>query len=179
MEMSATSLILLMVLAAAPVTNHVKAQDWILYRNWAAGLSFRHPPSLRVRERDPLKFGLPDAELIVDLIGDTKANPGTTVLRFIVNRGEATPQTISQRSKLLRATSKSLSSMPLDGHQALVSVFCGRAACHWSVEVLQPRECTILTLLNDPIEDQAAPPHDGTFPLLSIIETLHFESPKK
>jgi len=177
--MSATSLSLLIILAAAPANAHVDTQGWILYRNTATGISFRHPPSLRVHERDPQEFHLPDAELIVDLVGDTKANPGTVVLRFIVNRGEAPPRTVSQRSKFLRATSKSLSYMPLDGHQALVCIDCGRAACHWSVEVLQPRECTILTLLNDPVEDEVPPPHDGIFPLLSIIQTLHFELPKK
>ncbi len=174
--MIAKSFALLVTLAAGAADGPVGTHDWILYRNTATGISFRHPRSLRVHERDPREFGLRDAELIVELVGDTKLNPGAIVLRFIVNRGQATPETIVQRSKSLRGWCKSVSLMRLDGHQALVCVWCGRAACHWTVEVLQARQCTILSLLGGADSDEAAPPpHDGIFPLLSIIQTLHFE----
>jgi len=178
--MIARSLALLMIVSAGTVRNHVSTQDWILYRNAATRISFRYPPSLRIHERNVQEFGLQDAELIADLVGDTKLDPGTVVLRFIVNRGVATSQTVAARSQFLRSGCKSVSSMPLDGHQTLVCVSCGRAACHWTVEVLEPRECTILTLLAGDDTDQALPPpHDGIFPLLSIIKTVHFESPRR
>jgi hypothetical protein len=126
------------------------------------------------------EFGSPDAELIVDLVGDTAMNPGTVVLRFIVNRGVATPQTVAERSRIIREGCQSTTTMLLDGHQALVCVYSGRAATHWKAEVLYPRECTILTLLAGADSDEASPPpHDGTFPLLSIIKTLHFEPAAK
>jgi hypothetical protein len=65
--------------------------------------------------------------------------------------------------------------MMIDGHEAVVCVSQGGAATGWSVETLEPRECTILTLLGGADADQAVPPpHDGEFPLLSIIRTVHF-----
>ncbi|MGB9456184.1 MAG: hypothetical protein WCB12_09085 [Bryobacteraceae bacterium] len=174
--MIATTLILMVACAATAADSRVATDGWALYRSAATGLSFRHPPSLRVHERDPQEFGLQDAELIVDLIRDTKLNPGTVVLRFIVNRGGATPQTVSQRLKSLRMSCRSLSFVFVNGNRTPVCVSCGRAACHWTVDVLQPRECTILTLLAGSDADQAQPPpHDGILPLLSIIETVHFE----
>jgi hypothetical protein len=74
---------------------------------------------------------------------------------------------------------ESLTTMHLDGHEALVSVGCGRAACGWAVNILQPRDCGIFTMITEPIEDTLSPPHDGTFPLLSIIETVHLERGSK
>jgi hypothetical protein len=169
-----------MTLPAATGGNPVSTQNWIFYHNTATGISFRYPPSLRIQERNVQEFGLPDAELIVDLVGDTAMNPGTVVLRFIVNRGVATPQTVAERSRIIRKGCQSTTTMLLDGHQALVCVYSGRAATHWKVEVLYPRECTILTLLAGADSDEASPPpHDGTFPLLSIIKTLHFEPAEK
>ena len=177
----ATSFALLMALVAAAATGQVAVPAWILYRNAATGLSFRHPAALRVHERDPQELGLQEhAALVVDLVGDTKTNPGTVVLRFIVGRGELTEAAAQTRLESFRTGCKSLSYVPIDGHQAPVCVSCGRAACHWAVRVLQPRECTILTLLAGADADEAEPPpHDGVFPLRSIIETLHFEIPKK
>jgi len=177
--MIARFLTLVMALAAGAAGDHVSTQNWILYHNVAAGISFRYPPSLRIHERDVKEFGLPDAELIVDLVGDTSINPRTVVLRFIVSRGVATRQTAAERSRINRKGCQSTTTMLLDGHQALVCVYSGRAAIHWEVEVLYPRECTILTLLAGADSDAASPPpHDGAFPLLSIIKTLHFDPAK-
>ena len=73
-----------------------------------------------------------------------------------------------------------LTPMQLDGHEVLVEVSCGRGACHWYVNLLQPRECTILSLLTGTDSDEALPPpHDGLFPLLSIIRTVHFDTSAK
>jgi hypothetical protein len=180
--MIARFLTVVMALTAGTVGNHVSTQNWILYHNVATGISFRYPPSLRIHERNVQEFGLPDAELIVDLVGETEMNPGTVVLRFIVNRGVATPQTVAERSRIIRKGCQSTTTMLLDGHRALVCVSTvGRAALpRWSVAVLYPRECTILSLLAGADADEAnPPPHDGTFPLLSIVKTLHFELPKK
>ena len=163
--------------------------EWVPYHNAATGLSFRYPASLRIRERDPRPFGLPDAEEITELLGDTKLNPGTVVLRFIVNRGETTPETATVKARAVREryasdtdSRESLTAMQLDGHEALVSVGCGARgpACHWGVNILQPRECLILSLLTGAdFEEALPPPHDGLFPLLSIIRTVHFHTSAK
>jgi hypothetical protein len=178
--MIASFLTLVMALTAGAAGDHVSTQKWILYHHVPTGISFRYPPQLRIHERNVKEFGLPDAELIVDLVGDTEMNPGTVVLRFIVNRGVATPQTVAERSRIIREGCQSTTAMLLDGHQALVCVYSGRAATHWKVEVLYPRECTILTLLAGADSDEASPPlRDGVFPLLSIIKTLHFGPTEK
>src|SRR5947208_15894960 len=100
--------------------------EWVPYHNSATGLSFRYPASLRIRERDPRSFGLPDAEEVTELVGDTKLNPGTVVLRFIVNRGETTPETAAAKARAVREryarpdtdSRESLTTMQLDGHEA-------------------------------------------------------------
>jgi hypothetical protein len=169
--------------AAIPaVTETAASTDWVAYHDARTGLSFRYPSSLRVHERDPREFGLPDAEVIVDLLGDTTVNPDTIVLRFIVNRGETTPEMAAAKSRSIRERlssekdpRESVTFMQLDGHEALVGVGCGRAACRWAVNILQPRECTILSLLAGADSEEALPPpHDGLFPLLTIIQSVHF-----
>jgi hypothetical protein len=166
-----------------PASGTASAADWMTYQSAATGLSFRYPPALRIRERDPESFGLPDVEEITELRGDTKLNPDTVVLRFFVKRGTTTPEAAAAQARAERErharpdadSRESVTTMELDGHDALVSVGCGRAACHWGVSILQPRVCMILTLIPEPIEDSLSPPHDGTFPLLSIIKTVHVE----
>jgi hypothetical protein len=70
--------------------------------------------------------------------------------------------------------------MMIDGHDALVCFSQGSAATNWSVDILEPRECTIVTLLGGADSGQAAPPpHDGEFPLLSIIRTVRFTAPSQ
>src|SRR5437773_4926544 len=36
--------------------------EWVPYHNSATGLSFRYPASLRIRERDPRPFRVPEGE---------------------------------------------------------------------------------------------------------------------
>ena len=173
----------------APASSEASPTEWVPYHNSATGLAFRYPPPLRIRERDPRSFGLPDAEEITELVGDTHLNPGTIVLRFIVKRGETTPEMAAAKARATRERyardtdhRESLSTMQLDGHEALVEVFCGARgpACHWGVNVLQPRDCLILSLLaGADFEEALPPPHDGLFPLLSIIRTVHFHMSAK
>jgi hypothetical protein len=172
--MAAVVSALLVLLMAG--SEQAGTQQWIAYHNTPTGLSLRYPPCLRLHEFDGRTLGLLDTDLVVDLVGDTKMNPGTVVLRFIVNRGLATPQIIASESRDIRGGAKSVTTMLLDGHEALVAVSCGRAACHWQVHILQPRKCTILSLLGGTdLHEADFPPHDGFFPLLSIIKTVHFQ----
>ena len=76
--------------------------EWVPYHNAATGLSFRYPRSLRVRERDPRPFRVPEGGEVTDLVGDTATNPDTTVLRFLVNPGEMTPEIAARRARGLR-----------------------------------------------------------------------------
>ena len=166
--------------------------NWLSYRNPKNGLSFRHPPSMRVEERDPVPFHfdvVPD--VIVDLKGDELNNPNITVMRFICARGQKTPGMAAGKAHALlkthprenasgRVAEGAIGSMQVGGHQAIVSCGCGRGACQFSVLTLQPYECQILPMVTgEGFRDNLPPPHDGEFPLLSIINTVHFESAMK
>jgi hypothetical protein len=68
--------------------------------------------------------------------------------------------------------------MQIDGHEALLSSVWGAGSCLWNVTLLQPRLCSVFPMGG--LDDNSAPLHDGHFPLLSIIETVHFEAvPRK
>lgn len=165
----------LVCMAAFPAA--ARTPRWIQFHDAKTGLSFRYPPDLHVQQRDPQKFGLPNVESVVDLIGSTKLNPGTIVLRFLVRRGNTSPGERTKVLEELRRVCKKNSSITVNGHKAVVCVSSGSGAVHWSVEILEPRECTILTLLGGADYDQTLPPpHNGEFPLLSIIRTVHFTS---
>ena len=170
--------LLFIALAYVFVGNHpalAQTAGWAEFHDPQTGLSFRYPPNLRIRRRYPQKFNLPEVQSIVELVGNTKVNPETVVLRFMVKRGHTSAAEQEKRRKLLRSGCKSTSRMTIGGHQAIVCLSAGSAAERWSVEIMRPRECTILTLLGGADADQAAPPpHDGEFPLLSIIRTVHF-----
>jgi hypothetical protein len=162
--------------------------NWLIYRNPKNGLSFRYPPSMRVEELDPASFHFDVVpEVIVDLKGDQVNNPNTTVMRFICARGQKTPEMAARKAgKLLethptenpsgRVNDGAIGSMQVDGHQAIVSCGCGRAACQFSVLTLLPHECQIRPLVTgEGFRDDLPPPHDGAFPLLSIINTVQFQ----
>lgn len=153
------------------------SHGWIQFHDPQTGLSFRYPPDLHVRRRDPRKFGVPNVQAIVDLTGSTRLNPGTVVLRFLVRRGITSAGEAAKRRAELGRTCEKTSPMRVGGHAAVVCVSRGRAAMHWSVEILRPRQCTILTLLAGADYKQSLPPpHDGEFPMLSIIRTVRFTS---
>lgn len=163
--------------------------DWLSYRNTKNGLSFRYPPSMQVEERDPAKFGFDNVpDVIVDLRGNRLNSPNIIVMRFICARGQKTPEVAAAKARALlethpeedptgRVSNGAIGSMQVDGHETIVSCGCGRAACQWSVLTLQPRECKIFPMVpGESHNDDLPPPHDGEFPLLSIINTVHFES---
>ncbi len=162
---------------------------WLVYRNTKSGLSFRYPTSIRVEEENLAKF--PDNNVIVDLMGDGLKNPDINVMRFICARGQKTPEMAAARARALRETHPeedstgrvsdgTVGSLQVDGHEAIVSCGCGRGACQWRVLTLQPLECIIFPMEpGEGSDDSLPPPHDGEFPLLSIINTIHFESATK
>jgi hypothetical protein len=167
--------------------------DWLVYRNTKDGLSFRYPPSMRVKERDPATFGYEEPfvpDVIVDLRGDGSNSRDLIVMRFICARGQKTPETAAARARALseshphedstgRVTTGAVGSMQIDGHEAIVTCGCGRAACQWSVVTLQPRECMIFPMDPGDPNESRLPLHDGESPLLSIIKTVHFQPTKR
>lgn len=168
------------------------AAEWRTYRNAKNGLTFRYPPTMWVKERDPVSFhfdSVPD--VIVDVMGDLPNNPNIIPMRFICAQGPKTPEMAAAKARALlkthpqenatgRVTGGAIGSMQVDGYEAIVSCSCGRAACHWSVLTLSPRECDIFPIVpGEYSNDDLPPPHDGEFPLLSIIKTVHFESATK
>lgn len=169
---------------AVSPSSSVSQGGWLNYHSPVSGLSFRYPPSLRIEERSPRSFGLPEAQEITDLVGDTPMNPGSVVLRFIVDRGRTNAELAARRITLLKeqysGSDKPLRSatpIHVDGHEALVKVDCF-PTCRWSVNIFQPRNCTILSVLGGADAAYAEPPlrDDSAFPLLTIIETVHFNS---
>jgi hypothetical protein len=179
-------------LNASALRGDAAASNWLNYRNPKNGLSFRYPASMRVEELDPVPFHLDIVpEVIVDLKGDESNSPNITVMRFICARGQKTPEMAASKARALLKTHPSenpsgrvddgaVGSMQVDGHQAIVSCGCGRAACDFSVLTLQPHECKFLPMVTgEGFRDNLPPPHDGEFPLLSIINTVHFEPATK
>jgi len=174
---------------------------WPTYSNAFAGLSFKYPPSLRLRERDPREFQRPPGvtdplgldfppQLVIELIGDTPINRGTIVLQFQSSRDPITKKMAEKKIKnaikmmpedYLRELPSSLKTDHLDGHRDLLYVGCDRGGqCHWIIYMLQPHQCLIRPGLTGADADEAAPPpHNGRFPLLSILRTVHLEPPSK
>jgi hypothetical protein len=185
----------------------IGTSGWREFHDPAIGLSFRYPPSLRVngpREFrtpavwDPFGLDNPPSDLatVVELVGDTPVNRCTVALRFLVCSESTTPDVAAEKIKKAfefqsqlhedeiktapetgRPVCSSLSPMQLDGHEALLRIDCGRAAWHWTINILQPRPCRISTgLAGSDYAESVPPPHDGMFPLLSIIRTVHIDA---
>lgn len=176
-------------LSASALRGDAAQGDWLSYRNEKNGLSFRYPRSMRIKELDPASFHLdvvPD--LIVDLQSDDVNNRNITVMRFICARGRKTTEMAASKAGELLATHPienssgrvadgAIGSMQVDGRKAIVSCGCGRAACQFRVLTLQPYECQILPMVpGEGSDDNLPPPHDGRYPVLSIIKTVHFGS---
>ncbi len=143
---------------------------------------------MRVEERNPATFHfdiVPD--VIVDLRGDEPNNPNTTVMRFVCAQGRTTPEMATTKAHALlktrpeetpsgRVSDGAIGTMKVDGHEAVISCGCGRAACQFRVLTLQPYECQILPMVSgEGFEENLPRSHDGEFPVLSIINTVHFE----
>jgi hypothetical protein len=144
--------------------------DWLSYRNGKNGLSFRYPSSMWVKELDPTAFGMDKDDIIVDLHGKGM------IVRFSCATGEKTPQMAVEMAQRFREQTKyksALTSIQIDRHEALAaSVRGGGGSCLWGITILQPRLCDI-SPMGEP-GDSSSPLHDGYFPLLSIIQTMHF-----
>jgi TonB family protein len=145
------------------------APNWISYENPKVGFAFRYPSDLRVREAPEESRREVGAESIIEI---TSGRPATVVLRFIVR-----PTSIWQAPDLssLRHGCRSSSGLQIDGYPGLVCVTCGRAACSWTIHMIKPTQLAILSLTREANLGRTPPaPHDGRFPILSIIRTLHF-----
>ncbi len=145
------------------------APNWISYENPKVGLAFRYPSDLRVREAPEEIRREVGAESIIEI---TSGRPATVVVRFIVR-----PTRIWQAPDLssLGRGCRSSSALEIDGYQGLVCVTCGRAACSWTIHMVKPTHLAILSLAREANLGRTPPaPHDGRFPILSIIRTLHF-----
>lgn len=166
--------------------------NWLQYRNSKDGLSFRYPPSMQVKGRDPRPLYLDvTPEVVVDLMGNEPNNPDITVIRFICYRGRKTPEAAASKARVLlkthptdnpsgRVNDGAIGTMQVDGHEAIISCSCGRAACSYTIYTLQPYSCRILPMVaGDGFGDNYPPPHDGMFPVLSIIRTVHFKPVSK
>ena len=147
--------------------------DWLTYRTAKDGLSFRYPRSMQVEDRDPTGFGYDkahDPEVVVDLQAH-----GSIIMRFICEPGERTPEMAATMLRRIRqqASEKdsALTTMQIDSHGAILG---GPKRGPWSIALLQPRACDVFPM-DPPDDDRRPPPHDGQYPLLSIIETVHFE----
>lgn len=147
---------LLSVLVFCPRASHADDAGWKLYRNAPTGLSFRYPPSMEVRERDPRRSGMSDTDAIVDLV--TAHN---LWLRFVVYHDAATAfQPLDSACKPIR----------LGGQEAALECVMCWPACFWAVEVMSPRLCSI----GGSSSPDPAVLEDTAVPLRSIVRTVHF-----
>src|SRR5690242_13264552 len=83
-------------------SGSVSQAGWLTYHNPVTGLSFRYPPSLRIEERSPRAYAVPEPQEVTDLLGDTPMNPASIVLRFIVARGKSKPETAARKIRLMK-----------------------------------------------------------------------------
>jgi hypothetical protein len=154
--------------------------DWVLYENPSVGLTFRHPPDLRTREAaDYVRTGL-NAKAVIELVGRTEQDPDTIVLRFIVEPFQDPPfrsdwNSAGEYLAHERAGCNSSTYLSIDGHRALNCVSCGRAACSWMLILVERLRLNILSFADAETfgKRTAMRPHDGRFPILSILRTLH------
>lgn len=153
--------------------------DWLVYRNATNGLSFRYPSFLRAVDVDPVKLGMVESADKAPDVVDLRSQ-GSIIMRIICTRGEQTPEMAAEEAHWLRKQAagegeSDLASMQVDGHEAILAAVRGGGAgsCLWGVTILQPRRCNIFPMEGP--DDSSAPLHDGHFPSLSIIETVHFE----
>jgi hypothetical protein len=135
---------------------------------------------MRIKEMDPVSFHFDVVpEVTVDLRVDEQDYPNAPILRFICAQGRKTPEMAASKVHTLLRIHPKGSTMQVDDHEAIISCSCGSAACAYSVLTLQPYECEILPMVSKEGFDDYLPPHDGGYPLLSIIKTVHFESKTK
>ena len=151
-----------------PIGFAAADNEWLSYQNRITGLSFRYPPSLWVRERKTEEFPIPAVVAVIELLGRTDLDPDTIVLRFFVKDEHPKPGLrISgpppRSLRDLRRGCVSWSYLVIDEHNSVVCVTCGRAACSWTVEMLYPRQCSIISMAPDrqiPATRGAERPHD-------------------
>ncbi len=141
---------------------------WLTYTHPTVPFSFKHPPGLTVEPLDPSSFNIEGLVAAVDLMKDgPRSGP---ILRFMVSEPAGNPLAVSYDESFLRKVCKSYIAMKIGERKAVSCVTCGRAACHWTVHVLGPRQFSIMSFL--PEEDGKSGPTDGQFPLLTIIRSL-------
>jgi hypothetical protein len=126
---------------------------------------------MRVEESDPATFHFDyPPQVIVDVVG-----PGTG-LRFMCAADVKSAEMLQRLGQPSSEDRTACGSMRVDGHEAIVG---GHDFGQWSVTILQPRVCEIFPTASGAgadLSDDAPPPHDAKFPLLSIVRTVHFES---
>jgi hypothetical protein len=140
---------------------------WPTYRHPALGFSFRHPPDLGVLPLDPTSFHIEGLVAAVDLVtrGDARV-----VLRFMVSEPIGNPLAVNYDRDYLRRVCSTYTEMAIGQLVAVNCVTCGSAACSWQTHILGRRQFRIMSFLDD--EEAKAGPSNGTFPILTIIQSL-------
>lgn len=186
-----TVALLFVLLCAAPSYSCAQTADWLKYYDRATGFSFRYPPSLQAVEdahsdllNDDLHMHVKKViELTSKVKLDQVSEPDVPVLRFLLKENGVYPERPwVETFETQRRGCRHWRSLRIDGHRALECVICGRGACHWSIELFQPRRCSIFSLWHGADDDepdvQKVHPHDGRLPLQTIVKTVHFTAPK-
>lgn len=150
--------------------------DWLIYRNDSYGFSFHYPKNLLVIQRNPEDFGIKNLVFALDI--REQENPKVIILRILLKvpetKSEDSPKIPLPDINFYKKVCKKYKEFRLDNRTAINCVTCGSAACHWQVHVLCPNNLfSILTLISD--ESMKDGPEDGTYPILTIINTLCFD----
>lgn len=151
---------------------------WLLYRD-QDGLSFRYPASLSVKVK-PVTIEQQTKQPVdyhwakeVIIYGDTPVNPHSAVLIFRHLDGKAAQASGALRLGELQQSCDKVTRLEMKGTIGYVCYTHGRAALHWGISILQPAKWDILSgLMGADYEEGMPQPHDGMFPILSILKTV-------
>ena len=156
-------------------SSSVNTTDWHWYCDEHNGFSFRYPKNLMLIQNDIKSSNM--KELVVSLDIKDPGNP-RVVLRILVTVPRIGPEDdpkIPLRSvSFYKKVCKKYREFILDNRTAITCVTCGSAACHWRVIVFSPKnQFRMLTFLAD--EHEKDGPEDGTYPILTIINSFCFD----
>lgn len=168
------------VMPARLRTSSSPGSDWQVFEDAASGLSFRYPPSMRVEVRNvpPTeefdRIGMARWDKSIYLHGDSNLNPDMIRLSFL-HRAARKSGTAAPSAPSRQQLRRSCRPMQLPAVEACLCVWQGRAVRSWTVYI-SAFDWSIRSGDNELSADgdpgTEPPPHDGLFPLLSIIRTV-------
>ena len=171
--------------------QNTKTSGWLEYHDTASGLTFRYPPSMRVREdTQSFKVDNPYGHIQKIVILETKESvlanvePGAVLVFFIKDNAIFPERPWVETFETEKKRCRSWRSRTIDGRRALECTYCGSAVCNLRIELFDPQRFTIMegnvvwSYATAGGDTDYLTLHDGHLPMLSIVNTVHFNPPK-